>query len=270
MYCLRVSPGTERKQVRRIANGFLPMYHSMDEYGRDGKHLVVPGYVFTTQYVPGTVGVPEDEWKIIEALSDPQPSVLDHANRCITEGPLKAVEGDITEMEAERINVCVKLLGENRICWLVVEPLDPETAETYRKPILEEPSEDEIAADTEPRKKVRGSGTAQKGPKYTFTEEQIREMLALEARVGIQKAAKEYNVPWQTIAQYKRRDRKEKRNAAADTAGKAPVQRAAFTRLPEAPEDAEGLRIQNAILRERAAELEVQAERLKRALKAMS
>ena len=96
MYCLRVGPGTEKKQARRIANGFLPMYHSVDEYGRDGKQPVVPGYVFTTQYVPGTVRVPEDEWKMIEALSNPQPSVLDHANRSVSEGPLKAVEGDIT------------------------------------------------------------------------------------------------------------------------------------------------------------------------------
>ena len=215
MYCLRVGPGTEKKQVRRIANGFLPMYHFVDEYGRDGKQPVVPGYVFTTQYVPGTVRVPEDEWKMIEALSDPQPSVLDHANRSVAEGPLKAVEGDITEIEAERINVCVKLLGENRMYWLAVEPLDPETAETYRKPIPAVSEEAEDAAEPEPGRRTRENGTAQKGPKYTFTEEQIREMLELEARVGIQKAAKEYNVPWQTIAQYKRRDRKAKRIAGA-------------------------------------------------------
>ena len=185
MYCLRVGPGTEKKQARKIANGFLPMYHSVDEYGRDGKQPVVPGYVFTTQYVPGTVRVPEDEWKMIEALSNPQPSVLDHANRSFSEGPLKAVEGDITEIEAERINVCVKLLGENRMYWLAVEPLDPETAETYRKPIPAVSEEDEDAAGTEPGKKTGENGTAQKGPKYTFTEAQIREMLELEARVGI-------------------------------------------------------------------------------------
>lgn len=268
MYCLRVGPGTEKKQARRIANGFLPMYHSVDEYGRDGKQPVVPGYVFTTQYVPGTVQVPEDEWKMIEALSNPQPSVLDHANRSFSEGPLKAVEGDITEIEAERINVCVKLLGENRMYWLAVEPLDPETAETYRKPIPAVSEEDEDAAGTESGKKTGENGTAQKGPKYTFTEAQIREMLELEARVGIQKAAKEYNVPWQTIAQYKRRDRKAKRIAGA-AAGQTAAQQTVFQILPEAPEDEEGLRIQNAVLRERAAELEARAEQLKRALEAL-
>ena len=40
-------------------------------------------------------------------------------------------------------------------------------------------------------------------------------------------------------------------------------------KLPEAPEDEEGLRIQNAVLRERAAELEARAEQLKRALEAL-
>ena len=74
------------------------MYDSMNENGRIGKHLVVPGYVFTPNYVPGTVQVPEGEWKIIDALSDPQPSVLDHANRLITEGPLQAIQGEITEL----------------------------------------------------------------------------------------------------------------------------------------------------------------------------
>ena len=93
-------------------------------------------------------------------------------------------------------------------------------------------------------------------------------MLELEARVGIQKAAKEYNVPWQTIAQYKRRDRKAKRIAGA-AAGQTAAQQTVFPKLPEAPEDEEGLRIQNAVLRERAAELEARAEQLKRALEAL-
>jgi hypothetical protein len=278
MYCVRVSPGTEKKQVSKIADGFLPMYQSVNEYGRSGKYPVVPGYVFTQNYVPGTVQVPDDEWKIIEAISDPQPSVLDHANRMITEGPLRVIEGEITDIEAERISVCVRLLGDNRQYWLVVTPFDPETAETYRKPIPEEPEEDEKEGEKDMGEKM----------KVEYTAEQEAEMIARAEKVGIQQAAKEYSVSWQVIAGMKRRARGKKPEAEGAEGKKAePVKKAEKKKkketsaarmtapeesddeLPAAPEDAEGLRIQNAVLREKAEKLEAQVARLKKALQVM-
>jgi len=271
VYCLRVSPGTEKRQVGKTSEGFLPMYNSMNEKGRIGKHLVVPGYVFTPNYVPGTVQVPEDEWKIIDALSDPQPSVLDHANRLITEGPLQAIQGEITELEAERINVCVRLLGENRQYWLVVTPLDQETADTYRKPVAEEPAED----------KQNGAKATNEKVKMEYTPEQEAEMIARSEEVGIRQTAEEYSVNWQVIAGMKRRARS--KSGIAKSAVKTdsdPVRKPGKARkadgklakgvvssgMPAVPKDAEGLKIQNAVLRERAEKLEAEVEKLSKAL----
>ena len=85
MYCVKVEPGKERIKVRQVASGFLPSYREADEKGRpdERKRFVVPGYVFMLQYAPGAVPVPEEEWKIIEAISDPAPSTLDFANQKI-------------------------------------------------------------------------------------------------------------------------------------------------------------------------------------------
>ncbi len=53
-------------------------------------------------------------------------------------------------------------------------------------------------------------------PRYEITEEQKAAMLARAEEIGVQNAAKEYGVPWQTIAQYKRRakEQTEKETAA--------------------------------------------------------
>ena len=268
MYCVRVAPGTEKRQVNRITEGFLPMYRTVNEYGRHGQHPVVPGYVFTPNYAPGMVQVPENEWKLIEAISDPEPSVLDHANRMITEGPLKAVEADITEIESERINICVRLLGENRPYWLIITPFDSETADTYRKPIPEEPENDVKAGKKPARGRV----------KVEFTEVQRAAMIARSEEVGTRQAAKEYSVPWQVIAGMKRKARagkggeevaEEKKVDPGKKPGrrkKATVEAAGASGLLPVPEDAETLFIQNAVLRERAETLESQVARLKKAL----
>ena len=305
MYCTRVTPGTERKQVQRIVNGVLPLYQSVDEYGRGGKHLVVPGYVFTSRYTPGTAEVPENEWMIIKALSNPTPSVFDHANRTFAEGPLKAVEEYITDVEAERIRISVKILGENREYWPAVKPLDPVAAEAFRKSVPEEP----VPADD--GKDETGETQKTRGEKTVFTPEQEAEILARAEEVGTRQAAEEYSVSWQVIAGMKRRARGKNagaeapekpkagrgrkaeadtpeeteagrgRKAEADTpeeteAGsgkkrgrrrKSEVKQESAGEMPAAPNDADALQAENAALRERVAKLEIQAEKLKMALR---
>ena len=262
----------------------MPTVRSVDEYGRDGKQLAVPGYVFTPQYAPGTVQVPEDEWKIIEALADPAPSVFDHANRTFAEGPLRDVEAEITDIEAERIRLCVKLLGENREYWLAVTPLDPETAEAFRKAVPEMP----VSADGGTDESGGSGGRTVMSEKAVFTQEQEAEILARAEEVGTKQAAEEYSVSWQVIAGMKRRARGKK--AGTDAPEKPEVQPGRTGRtesepeaspgrkrgrprkadsMPEAPGDEDGLRVENAVMREKAAALEKRVRKLNRVLQIM-
>ena len=45
MYAVKVEPGRERPEVRRISTGFLPTYrvHTGSEDGKSVRWLVVPG-----------------------------------------------------------------------------------------------------------------------------------------------------------------------------------------------------------------------------------
>ena len=103
MYCIKVEPGRERIKVRQVSSGFIPKYMHAEGKGKTPeKRFVVPGYVFTLQYAPGAVKVPEDEWAIIEAVSDSHLSTVDQETRKIAEGPLKAIEEAVTVIEADR------------------------------------------------------------------------------------------------------------------------------------------------------------------------
>ena len=65
MYCIKVTPGSERIKVRQVASGFNPKYREAEANGKiSDKRLAVPGYVFTMQFTPGAKKVPEAEWKI--------------------------------------------------------------------------------------------------------------------------------------------------------------------------------------------------------------
>lgn len=289
MYCVKVEPGKERIKVRQVTSGFLPSYREADEKGRpdERKRFVVPGYVFMLQYAPGAVPVPEDEWKMIEAISDPAPSTLDFANRKIVEGPLQAVEGNITAFEENRIRVYVNLLGENRWYRLAVVPFVPEAAE--------EGSDGTIAAE--------GAGETAKGEKEDmseiarsgYTKEQEAQMIARAEEIGVRAAAAEYGVNWQVVAGMKRRAKNGGKEAAEEKKpAKAPKTEAAAPKTAVAPEktaagenaatavdtpaetatatetaapgDIEALKVENAILREKIEKMEAQVEKLRKAL----
>lgn len=289
MYCVKVEPGKERIKVRQVTSGFLPSYREADEKGRpdERKRFVVPGYVFMLQYAPGAVPVPEDEWKMIEAISDPAPSTLDFANRKIVEGPLQAVEGNITAFEENRIRVYANLLGENRWYRLAVVPFVPEAAE--------EGSDGTIAAE--------GAGETAKGEKEDmseiarsgYTKEQEAQMIARAEEIGVRAAAAEYGVNWQVVAGMKRRAKNGGKEAAEEKKpAKAPKTEAAAPKTAAAPEktaageaaretagtpaetatatetaapgDIEALKVENAILREKIEKMEAQVEKLRKAL----
>ncbi len=240
MYCVRVNPGSERIRVRQFEGGILPSYTHVGEQGKlRGKRFVVPGFVFTQQKVPGAIAVPENEWKMIDAISDQKPSILDHTAGRIVEGPLKVAESDIKVVEADRIKVLTRILGENRAYWLAVQAYEPdesvpseETSAPEHKDAEPGNHKDAIekakaAANAEEMVKsarntgetVKAVGTVDKNTelqvdrdmsekgkqKVEYTPEQEAEMIARSEKVGIQLAAKEYSVPWQVIAGMKRR-----------------------------------------------------------------
>ena len=257
MYCVKVEPGKERIKVRQVASGFLPSYREADEKGRpdERKRFVVPGYVFMLQYAPGAVPVPEEEWKMIEAISDPAPSTLDFANRKIVEGPLQAVEGNITAFEENRIRVYANLLGENRWYRLAVVPFVPEAAEgsdgTGAAGDAGADGSDGAAADgagadgSDGTIAAEGAGETAKGEaedmseiaRSGYTKEQEAQMIARAEEIGVRAAAAEYGVNWQVVAGMKRRARNGGKEAAEEKKpAKAPKTEAAAPETAAAPE----------------------------------
>ncbi len=257
MYCVKVEPGKERIKVRQVASGFLPSYREADETGRpdERKRFVVPGYVFMLQYAPGAVPVPEEEWKMIEAISDPAPSTLDFANRKIVEGPLQAVEGNITAFEENRIRVYANLLGENRWYRLAVVPFVPEAAEgsdgTGAAGDAGADGSDGAAADgagadgSDGTIAAEGAGETAKGEaedmseiaRSGYTKEQEAQIIARAEEIGVRAAAAEYGVNWQVVAGMKRRARNGGKEAAEEKKpAKAPKTEAAAPETAAAPE----------------------------------
>lgn len=257
MYCVKVEPGKERIKVRQVASGFLPSYREADETGRpdERKRFVVPGYVFMLQYAPGAVLVPEEEWKMIEAISDPAPSTLDFANRKIVEGPLQAVEGNITAFEENRIRVYANLLGENRWYRLAVVPFVPEAAEgsdgTGAAGDAGADGSDGAAADdagadgSDGTIAAEGAGETAKGEaedmseiaRSGYTKEQEAQMIARAEEIGVRAAAAEYGVNWQVVAGMKRRAKNGGKEAAEEKKpAKAPKTEAAAPETAAAPE----------------------------------
>lgn len=257
MYCVKVEPGKERIKVRQVASGFLPSYREADETGRpdERKRFVVPGYVFMLQYAPGAVLVQEEEWKMIEAISDPAPSTLDFANRKIVEGPLQAVEGNITAFEENRIRVYANLLGENRWYRLAVVPFVPEAAEgsdgTGAAGDAGADGSDGAAADgagadgSDGTIAAEGAGETAKGEaedmseiaRSGYTKEQEAQMIARAEEIGVRAAAAEYGVNWQVVAGMKRRAKNGGKEAAEEKKpAKAPKTEAAAPETAAAPE----------------------------------
>ena len=92
MYCIRVKVGQERLLVGMYSSAFIPSYISAEAHPYKGERkLVVPGYIFTIQKESKAILVPEEEWRIIEALSDTQPSFVDDMGKILS-GPLLGLD----------------------------------------------------------------------------------------------------------------------------------------------------------------------------------
>ena len=307
MYCVKVYPGSERVRVQNYSGGFLPNYKAVDADGKAaGKLFVVPGYVFMLHKAPRAIEVPDEEWKVIEAISDPHPTLADAGTGEIVIGPLKAVENLITFRTEKSVQISADLLGEKRQYWVPIRTVteeeltaEKEAREAQKKPETpaENPEKDPAdaqqgtdetgPADAGQKEENRKMNTS--GARYTFTEAQRAEILRRAEEIGVRPAAKEYGIPWQTIAQYKRRARvlaEQAAGAAAVTAVKAGGKRAAGKAAgvkaaaeavsaaeaagdqpgAETPAEAEALKIENAVLREKIAKLEIRIGKLSKAL----
>ena len=126
MYCVKVNPGRERARVRDYHSGFLPSYKPAFLDGtrneKGVKRLVIPEYVFTLRYVPRSAPVSDDEWRIIEAISDTHPSILDPETGKISSGPLQAINDFILRVEPGCVLISAELLREQREYWLCADP----------------------------------------------------------------------------------------------------------------------------------------------------
>ena len=243
------------------------------------RRFVVPGVVFTLVKTRGAEKVPEEEWQVIEALSDPKPSAADEAGILLS-GPLKAVEGAVSVDPVRKTAVVrASLLGEERRYEVAVEIAQPEGN-------MVESEAGKTTEKTEEPTMAKKSGS-------TYTEEQKAAMVARAEEIGVRAAAKEYGVAWQVVAQFRRRAaeaaqaaagepkaaagkkvpvKKKAKNSAVKEVQKTAVQDAVKNVEKESaaaakkPDEAEALRVENAVLREQVASLTEQVARLKKAL----
>ena len=249
MYCVKTEPGRERIRVRSISSGFIPTYISAAPGAGKGRELVVPGYIFTLVKTGLASKVPEDEWRVIEALSDHRLSTVDPDGRLV-EGPLKGLEELVsrTDLKNSALKIAVKLLNEQRTYWIrvrIASP-EPEKADSEQVPPVEEPVPEKSTGED-----------AEKPGKTGYTQEQIREALKRAEEIGIHAAGKELGIPWQSVLAWARKAKAVKENADLPAPKKKKVNK---------PGSPEALKAENAMLRKQVAELNKEVERLKKAL----
>lgn len=295
MYCVKVDEGRERARVRDYHSGFLPSYKPAYLFSPDfparpnvrgAKHLVVPGYIFMLRRAPRSQPVDEEEWKIIEAISDSHPSVLDPETGKIVDGPLKDLNHLVTRVEGDHVRITVTLLGLERRYWIQVALPAPasegpeeaaeggagESAEKKAEAPEGKPEEKNEGTPEEKEKTDREEPNMSQKPDYT--PEQQAAMLARAEEIGIHAAAKEYGIPWQTLTHMKRRVEKEagqvparaekpKKAAAGKEKGKEKEKPDVSVETEEAGDD---LKVENAILKEKIAKLETKVKKLQKAL----
>lgn len=262
MYAVRTEPGKERIRVRSISSGFLPSYSPAPAGGgRPVRRFVVPGVVFTLVKTRGAEKVPEEEWQVIEALSDPKPSAADEAGNLLS-GPLKAIAGAVSVDPVRKVAVVrASLLGEERRYEVAVEIAQP----------------DGNMVESEAGKTTGKTEEPAMAKKSAYTGEQKAAMVARAEEIGVRAAAKEYGVAWQVVAQFRRRAAEAAQAAvgepkAAVKAKKKAVKEVQKTAVQDAvtesaaADEAEALRVENAVLREQVASLTEQVARLKKAL----
>jgi hypothetical protein len=269
MYAVQVEQGRERIRVRGISSGFLPSYRvkTASSDGTSVRNLVVPGYVFTLVKVRGAITVPDEEWEIIDKISDSRVSTMDKDGKFVS-GPLMGLDQYIVQTGPDFVQLSVSLFGEMR---------------RYRLPCTVAEENAEMKKDGE-----EVSEMAEPKTKTTYTEEQRAVMLRRAEEVGVRTAAEEFGVTWQVIAQMKRRAAEEanpekkkasekkraekkarkasekKAGEKAESVKKKEKQEAVMTTAPERPTTE--LEIENAFLREQVAELTEKVEKLKKAL----
>ena len=247
MYAVKVEPGRERPEVRRISTGFLPTYRvytgSAEE--KSVRSLVVSGYVFSLSITRNAEPVPNKEWEIIDKLSASAISMLDKSGKILS-GPLTGLDRYVTKTGKDYVQLCVNLLGEAR---------------TYRLPcrIAEEPG---VTGENE-----KGA-PAMAVDNKELTEERIAAMLERAEKVGIHAAAGEFGIAWQTLAKFRRRAGgagagKPEPGLKAGSAkrGRPKVVKAVAQQLSEAELEAE-----NAALRKQVEELTAKLEKVKNTL----
>ena len=266
MYCIKVELGKERIRVRGVGSGFLPTYtpyvRNRSGEGKTARQLIVPGYVFTLVRTRYAIQVPDEEWKVIEALSDSKMSTVRDGQ--IVDGPLAALTPYIRQIGEDAVQIRAELLGEER---------------QYRLPVKNAETEEKAMAE-----------------KKDYSEEQTQEALNRAAEIGIHKTGAEMNIPWQTIQGWARKagkltevskqpgkktkagrkaaakDGKTDEGAGTDASrvGKEQTEAAGAEASAEAggltDENASPLEVENAVLREQVAALTEQVARLKRAL----
>ncbi len=274
MYCVRVEPGKERIRVRHFPSAFVPSYVSA-AMSTNGRHLlVVPGYIFMMTRIGGSEAVSANEWKMIEAISDRKPSVLDAETGQIVDGPLKELPVSRVDQRAGAVLIRAKLFGITRDYWLPVQIAKPDDNSG------ELPAVSENEKPEDPSEKVtKEKAVMNKSDKPVFTAEQRAEILARALRDGVRQTAEAYGITWQMVAQMKRR--------AAEAAGepasekKAPVRRKTKMILSEGKEETESpvaeaeksaadetsatsdsLAVENALLKEKIVRLEGQITKL--------
>ena len=272
MYAVKIDPGKERIRVRHYRDGFLPSYVSSAESDMGKRMLVVPGYVFTMTKVSGAEKVPEQEWALIEAISDKKPSVLDVISKKIIDGPLKDLL--ILHINPALKTVCIRarLLGIARDYWLAVKfgysVSNPRASENQ----------------------TEGQPEDNNTTKIMIVEENNMDMNILFDRakeIGMHAAAAEAGIPWQKIMHAAKKagveiprqktvrkatvtiktaenpsqpEPKSREPEKADQPAEAPAQSADTEIEPNA------LEIENAVLRAENEKLRARIEKLKKAL----
>lgn len=253
MYCIKVTEGRERIEIRKYSSAFLPSCVTAESQNsgiRGVRRFVVPGYIFTIRKESKAFPVPEAEWHVIEALSDSHPSFMDDNSRIVA-GPLAGLEELVTDREDGRIRIQASLLGEKRAYWIQVHSAAEQPAS---------PPENPPAAT--PQIKDKGDR------KMEYTQEQISQVLAHAASDGVHAAAKEAGVPWQTVLRWARAAGTQLPSGSAKPAGKKvkktgqPAKGEKSARDP----DLSPLEVENAALRERVAQLEQKVRKLQSAI----
>ena len=251
MYCIKVTEGRERIEIRKYSSAFLPSCVSAGSQSgaRNIRMSIVPGYIFTIRKESKAIPVPADEWQVIEALSDSHPSYIDE-NGAIISGPLAALNALVTSVKEDRVKIQASLLGEKRTYWIPVRSAAEEPA----------PVPDPQAGIREENKEENKG----ENKKMEYTQEQVRKILAEASVSGVHAAAKSSGVPWQTVLRWAREAGTQLPSRPASS--KAGKKAKTGAKKPAANQDLSPLEAENAALRERVALLEEKVRKLRQAI----